>query len=84
MKIGCPGRDCSLIALPRTRRTPRTVGRYLPEKIGFPDWCVRVCRPYDACKRFGIYYYYYFGQHGAPAATTYHEPRHASEVHEPS
>ena len=54
MKIGCPGRDCSLIALPRTRRTPRTVGRYLPEKIGFPDWCVRVCRPYDACKRFGI------------------------------
>ena len=31
---------------------------YLPEKIGFPGWCVRVCRPYDSCKSFGKYYYY--------------------------
>ena len=32
------------------------------EEIGFPSWCVRVCRPYDSCKGFGInnnnnYYY---------------------------
>ena len=29
---------------------------YLPEKTGFPGWCVRVCRPYDSCMSFGNQY----------------------------
>ena len=44
--------DCSLIP---TSYSAHAKNRpwCLPEKIGFPGWCVRVCRPYDSCMSLG-------------------------------